>query len=197
MELEEMKATWEVLSKKVEKQERLTDQMIEKMTAQNYRSKLNKIAWPEYIGTLVCYIGAAYLITNFTKIEHLAMQVFGVISIVLLSILPIISLKSIKGMSNLTITTKTYSETLRDYARQKIKFQKLQKWNVALAMFLMVSSLPVLAAIQGKDLSSIPNFWTVIFPLGIAFFVVFARWVLRHYNNVLKEAEEVLSEVNS
>lgn len=197
MELEEMKVAWEALSKKVEKQERLTNETIEKMTEHNYSSKLNKIAYSEYIGTVICYTGAAYLILNFAEITTLTMQVFCVVDILLLFILPVISLKSLKDIKDVHISTQSYSETIREYALHKIRFQKLQKWNVALAMFLMVTGIPVLTTILGKDISAVPDFWTLIFPLGVLFFTCFSIWVLRYYNRILKQAEEVLSEVNN
>ena len=197
MELEEMKATWETLSKRIEKQEKLTNQMIEKMINQNYRSRLNKIAFPEYIGTVICYIGAAYLVINFTKIDTLLMQVFCIADILLLFILPIISLRSIRGIKNMHIATQGYSEAIREYATHSIRIQKIQKWSVAFGMFYILTSIPVLSSIQGKDISSVPKFWTVIFPLGMIFFTVFSIWVLRYYNKILKEAEEILSEAGT
>jgi hypothetical protein len=197
MELEDMKATWEELSNRVEKQEILTNQMIEKMTQQKINSNLNKIGYSEYAGTLVCYLGAAYLSVNFTKIEEPIMQLFGAVSIALLLLLPIISLQSVRAIKRVNIASKTYVETIRTFALQKIKFQKLQKLNVSLGLLLMLITVPVLSAIQGKDLSQISNFWTVIFPFFVLFFLAFAYWVLRYYNKALKEAERMLAEINS
>lgn len=197
MELEDMKATWEELSNRVEKQEILTHQMIEKMTQQKYDSKLNKIGYSEFAGTIVCYLGAAYLSVNFTKIEEPFMKLFGAVSIALLLLLPIISLQSVRAMKSVNIASRTYVETIKIFALQKIKFQKLQKLNVSLGLFLMLISIPVLSAIQGKDLSQIPYFWTLIFPLVVLFFLAFAYWVLRYYNKALNEAEKMLSEIDS
>lgn len=197
MELEEMKSAWEQLDKRIEKQEIFTHQMIEKTTQQQYHSKLKKIGTSEYAGTLICYIGAAYLIVNFTKIEQILIQFFGIISVALLLILPIISLQSIRAMKKVNVATKTYLETINTFTKQKIKFQKLQKLNVALGIFLMLIAIPVLSAIQGKDISQIPNFWPFIFPLFVLFFLGFAYWVLRSYNRALNEAEEMLTGINS
>ncbi len=44
MEMEEMKSNWEKLSQRIEKQELLNNQLIEKMTSQKYKSKLKKIS---------------------------------------------------------------------------------------------------------------------------------------------------------
>lgn len=197
MELEELKNTWQSMSKRVENQEFLTNQILEKMKREKYHSKLNKIGYSEYIGAIICYIGAAYLIMNFMKIEDILMQLFAIIAIALLFILPVISLKSLRTVKNINISTKTYAEAIEDFGKRKIKFQRLQKLNISLALFLMLVAIPVLSAIQGKDIAQAPHFWTLIFPISIAFFMVFALWVLKSYNKILNDTEKLLSDINN
>lgn len=197
MELEELKNTWQSMSKRVENQEFLTNQILEKMKREKYHSKLNKIGYSEYIGAIICYIGAAYLIMNFMKIEDILMQLFAIIAIALLFILPVISLKSLRTVKNINISTKTYAEAIEDFGKRKIKFQRLQKLNISLALFLMLVAIPVLSAIQGKDIAQAPHFWTLIFPISIAFFMVFALWVLKSYNKILNGTEKLLSDINN
>jgi hypothetical protein len=193
MELEEMRASWEVLNQKVEKQRILTDKMIDKMTQEKYKNNLRKVALPEYIGTLICYFGAAYLIINFSKIDGLVFQIFGILSVLLLFTLPVISLKSVRAMKNIKIHSGSYADAIQDYANRKIRFQKLQKLNVALGLFFLIILIPTLGSISGKDINNIPNFWTLIFPIVTGFFIVFSYWVLKHYNRALKDGEEILS----
>jgi hypothetical protein len=197
MELEEMKNTWGKLSKRVEKQEILTAQLIEKITQQNYNSKMNKIHYSEYVGTIICYVGASYILMNFSKIDEVLIQVLAGISVLLLFTLPVISLKSVRSIRNIDITSNTYLENINLFVKQKIKFQKLQKLNVALGLFFMLIVLPVLAAIQGKSLDQIPDFWTLIFPIFVSFFLVFAWWVLKSYNKVLSATEKMLTDINN
>lgn len=197
MELEELKNTWQEMSKRVEKQESLTNQILEKMMHQKYHSKLNKIGYSEYAGTMICYIGAAYLLMNFTKIDDILLQIFGIIAIALLFTLPVISLKSLRAVNNVNIGSKTYIQAIEDFAKRKTRFQRLQKLNVSLALFLMLVAIPVLSAIQGKDLAQVPYFWTLIFPISIIFFLVFAVWVLKSYNKLLNEAEKMLSDISN
>ncbi len=194
MELEEMRNTWQEMSKRIEKQEFLTNQVLEKMTNEGYNSKLKKIGIPEYIGTIICYIGAAYLIINFTKIEDTLIRVFALIAILLLFVLPIISLKSLRAMNIINISNKSYLKTIEDFGKRKIEFKKLQKLNVSLGFFLMLVTIPVLSAIQGKDIGQVPNFWTLVVPIFVTFFAVFAVWVLRYYSRVLKSLEKELTD---
>ncbi|APU70126.1 MULTISPECIES: hypothetical protein [Flavobacteriaceae] len=197
MELEEMKNLWKGMSAQVEKQELLTKNLIEKVTEQKYYSKLNKIRYSEIIGTIICYLGAIYLIMNFMKIDPLAEKIFAVIAIGLLLTLPIISLSSLNGMQKVKISSKTYLDTLNDFGRRKIRFQKFQKLNVSLGLFLILVAIPVLSAIKGVDLSETEHFWTLTFPISIIAFLGFAFWVLRSYNKSLEATEKLLSEINN
>lgn len=196
MELEEMKNLWEGMSKKVEKQELLTKNLLEKVTEQKYHSKLNKIRYSEMIGTIICYLGAVYLIMNFVKIDPLTEKIFAIIAIVLLLALPVISLRSLNRMQNLPISSKTYLDTLNDFGKRKMRFQKFQKLNVSLGLFLLIVAIPVLSAIKGVDLSETEHFWTLTFPISIIAFLGFAFWVFRSYKKSLEATEKLLSDIN-
>lgn len=196
MELEEMKNLWEGMSKKVEKQELLTKNLLEKVTEQKYHSKLNKIRYSEMIGTIICYLGAVYLIMNFVKIDPLAEKIFAIIAIGLLLTLPVISLRSLNRMQNLPISSKTYLDALNDFGKRKMRFQKFQKLNVSLGLFLLIVAIPVLSAIKGFDLSETEHFWTLTFPISIIAFLGFAFWVFRSYKKSLEATEKLLSDIN-
>lgn len=197
MELEEMKASWEKMSQKLAQQNSEHTLLVERMTQQQYKSKLNKIGYSEYVGTLVCYVGAAYLGVNLPKMTDSLMQAFALISMLLLFALPIISLKSIRVLSANLDMTISHLDLLKSFVRKKLRFQKLQKLNVSLGLFLMVIIIPVLASIQGKTINDIANFWTVIFPIGVVFFIGFAYWVLRFYNKALAQMQQVLEELTA
>jgi len=195
MELEEMKSNWDEMSKRIEKQEILNNQLIEKMTHQKYKSKLKKIGNSEYIGSLTCYLGATYLIINFTKIEEFIFQLLCIITILLLFALPIISLKSLRGMKNISIHTAKYSETIKTYMHHKMRFYKLQRINMILAFLLLIILLPVLASIHGKEINSITNFWTIIVPVFVAFFAGFSFITWHYYSKILKKIENELTDL--
>lgn len=197
MELDEMKNLWQGLSKKVENQELLTKKSIEKVTEQKYHSKLNKIRYSEIIGAIICYLGAIFIIMNFIKIDSFAEQAFAVIAIGLLFTLPIISLISLRSMQKLQISSKPYLDTLNEFGKRKIKFQRFQKLNVSLGLFLIIIAIPVLSAIKGFDLSKTEHFWTLTFPISVIAFLGFAIWVLRSYNKSLEDTEKLLSEINN
>lgn len=191
-----MQQAWEKLSQRVEKQDVLTAQLVEKSTRQSYHSTLNRIKSAELMGTLVCYAGAGYISVHLPKIEGLGMQVLAALTLGLLLVLPILSLASVRAIKGVNISVATYVETIQTFARQKIRFQRLQKINVFLALLLLFVSLPVVAAIQGKDLGQIPHLWTLIVPVVAVVFMGFAYWVLKAYNKTLAEMESLLSDID-
>ncbi|MBC3539251.1 hypothetical protein ACFSC6_07830 [Rufibacter sediminis] len=196
MELEEMQNAWNSLSHRVERQDALSNKLLANVTQQNYQSKFNKVRYSEFAGTMVCYAGAAYLSVHLTQIEDVFAQVLAALAIGLLLLLPVISLASVRALKSVNISSASYLETIHTFGRQKIRFQKLQKINVCLGLLLMLLTLPVLAAIQGKDLSQVPYFWILIFPLFGLVMTAFAYWVLKSYNKTLHDMENQLTDIN-
>ena len=49
MEFEEMQSVWQEMSAEIEKQKKITDSIIIKMTKSDYRNRLNNIRIPEMV----------------------------------------------------------------------------------------------------------------------------------------------------
>ena len=80
MELEEMKTLWAEMSAAVERQKKITDSIIIKMTRSNYRNKINKIRVPEFIGSFLCMAGAALIVFNFRQLTTWYLAVCGIVA---------------------------------------------------------------------------------------------------------------------
>ena len=198
MELDELKSSWETLSKKMEKQQQLNSKLIEQMTNQNYKNRLNNIARPEFIGSIICFIMAIALIWNFSTLNTLLLQICGGFSILFLTVIPVLSLQSIRGLQTINMSLSTYKNTLKEFSVQKIRFQKIQKLNVILSFIFIVTFAPVsVKLIAGKDISQNITLWLTILPVSVIVLFFVSKWVLRHYNNTLTKAEELLTEIES
>ena len=198
MELDELRSAWETLSMKMEKQQQLNAKLIEQMTNQNYKHRVNNIARPEFIAGIISFIMAIALILNFGKLNTLLLQVFGGFSALFLIVLPVLSFQSIKGLQTINMSLSTYKNTLKEFAIQKIRFQKFQKLNVFLSFIFMVAFAPVsVKLLAGKDIFQNLIPWLTIFPASVIVMFFVSRWVLRHYNNALKKAEELLTDIES
>lgn len=114
----------------------------------------------------------------------------------ILFLIPFISLKTLREFKKIKIGTLSYAEVLEMYALKKIAFLKHQRLNIFLGFFLMIMFFPVVLAINGKELNSISNFWTIIFPISVLFFAVFSIMVLRWYGKILNEMKDLLQDLN-
>lgn len=198
MELDELKSSWETLSRKMEQQQQLNAKFIEQMTNQNYKHRLNNIARPEFIGSIICFIFAIALVYNFNTLNTLLLQISGGFSVLFLIVLPVLSFQSIRGLQTINMSLPTYKNTLKEFAKQKIRFQKFQKLNVFLSFIFMVAFAPVsVKLLAGKDIFQNSTPWFTILPASAVVLFFVSRWVLKHYNNALKKAEELLTEIES
>lgn len=195
MELDDLKNSWGDISSQVNKQQ-LTPKTIDEMTKQQYHSKLNRIATPELAGILVCIAGAVFITVKFCSLNTPFLQGTGIVSILLLLVLSAISFISIRRFTRPADLTKTYTETLRDFALQKIQFIKLQKINGTLSYLLLVMVIILMSKfINGKDLSANKYFWTFSFTIGYLFLLFYSKWVSKYYGKTLGQAEELLREL--
>ncbi len=200
MELEEMQAVWSELSDQLETQKKLTNKMIIMMTKEKYRSKINKIAIPEILGTVICYGTIVLILANFSRLDNWYNMLSGLISMVILLILPVLSLRSIHRMKRIDIAKNSYQQTLLSYTKAKKRFQTVAKWGYYLSFVLMFAILPVSAKVlNNKDLiADSKSVWpfVVAIPLAIAFVIFFAKWVMRSYNSNINAAENLIKEIS-
>ncbi|WP_378173776.1 hypothetical protein [Aquimarina sp. SS2-1] len=201
MELEEMQTVWSEISGQLEKQKKLTDKMIIMMTQEQYRKKWNKIAYPEMLGTIICFGAALLIFANISKLETWYNILFGVLSAIILLVLPVLSLRSIHKMSGIDFYKNSYKETLIKYTKNKQQFYSLQNISYYLSFALIFLILPVTTKIiRNKDLfADVKNIWplVVFIPLGITFFVFFTKWVKKCYGKNIAEAESILKDLQT
>lgn len=88
MDLEEIQAVWSDLSKRLDQQKQLTDQLILDMTKRKYRRRFDKITLYEGMGAVVCFVAALLLLTNFHKLDTWYLQLMGVLAMLFLVLLP-------------------------------------------------------------------------------------------------------------
>jgi hypothetical protein len=195
MELEELKASWEKVGEKIEKQINLNSKLIEKMTHQNYQDRLKRIAYPEMIGSAICLTAAFALILEFSRFDSPALQLFAGLSVLVLVALPIVSYRSLMGFSRINMGLSTYADAIRTFTGRKIRFQKLQKLHISLTSVLVVAILPTAVRLMSpKDITQHGWFWLLALPLCILLQYFFSKWVFRHYNRLLRQAEALLAE---
>ncbi len=198
MEIEELQATWSQMSEELEKQKKLTKEIILKMTHQDYKDRLNKIAIPEKISAVFTYVVAAILLFRFYELDTLLLQICGVITLGILIILPYFSLKYLNDMRNLDVSVLNYKESIVAYERSKQRYQRFMKFTVYAGFVLMLIIIPVGSKIfDGDDIfsESQGNFWFWFLPLGTVLYFLFTRKVIGCYNSNIKKAGVILEDL--
>ncbi len=198
MELDDLKNEWESVGRQTEKQNNLTPKMIDQMTQKKYYSRLNKIKYPEWIGSAICVLSAAYIGFNFNKLDNVFFQFTGVLAILLLLIMPAIGLISLSRFNVIDDSNKPYIETLRQFSVQKLRFLKFQKINAFLSYLLLVTVIILLSKLfKGRDMSRNYYFWTLAFPIGYIYLLLLLKLVKKFYGKALRQAEELLKELEA
>ena len=198
MELEELQATWAQMSVELEKQKRLTNEIILKMTQRDYKDRLNKVAIPEKISTVFTFGVALLLLFKFHELDTLLLRICGVITLAMLIILPIISLRYLIHMHTIDIINRSYTEGIKAFAINKQRYQKFLKLTVYLGFVLMLIIIPVISKIfNGKDIftESHSNFWMWFVPIGACFYYLFSKRVINCYSSNIKKAGDILEEL--
>ncbi len=197
MELEEMKMLWDEMSVALEKQQRITDSLIIKITQANYKDKVSRILIPETIGALICIISCIVILFNFDKLSTRYLQACGVLTALILVLLSSLSITSVCKIRTLNISDHNYKEILLEYSKSKIQFVFAQKMNFYLGAILMLTLSPVIGQlINGVDLFKETRLW-LWYAIGFPFYYFFARWVFKKYVKITTDAGNILKELEN
>lgn len=197
MELDDLKKEWQDLNSHASNKNILTPIIINQMTQKNYNSKINKIKYPEFVGTLVCFASILFISFNFNELDTLLFQVIGLLTIVILIIIPVFSFLSITKFNSSEDFNKPYIEMIRQFVNNKLQFHQYQKMNAMFCYLLVVGIIILLPKFfYDKDITSNKTFWTFAFAFGYIFLIVFSKWVKSFYSNSLNQAEQLIKEIN-
>ena len=195
MELDDFKNIWDNQSNETQ-QKNLTIKAIDQMTQSKYNSKINRIAYPEIIGSIVCLSAIIFIGINFYKLDNIFLQGVGIASILLLLTLSVVSFLSIRQLKKANDFSKPYAETLKIFTTQKLEFYKLQKINLTLSYLLLVTVIILLSKFfNNRDITDSKYFWVFSFSFGYIFLLFFSKFVTRFYKNTLRKSEELLQEL--
>ncbi|RYU94223.1 hypothetical protein [Emticicia agri] len=196
MELDELKNIWEDASKPLTQQPVLNPKMIEQMTKIKIKSRLNQVIYHETLGTFFAFGAVAYIFAHFSKLTTPFFQTIAIITATLLVVLPIISLLLLWQLNSIGDVNRTYAETLRNFATQKLRFIRFQQLSVVAAYILIVFVILLMPQFTGgKSLNENKYFWAGTIAVGYILLSFFSRWVISFYSKSLTQAEELLKEL--
>jgi hypothetical protein len=197
MDLDNFKNTWEEMSNQVKVNQNINLKIFDKMTRNKFHSSLKKIVLPELIGSIACIGFAIYTGINFGKLDTIAYQVVGLMTILLLVILPLISLISIQALYKSADNSKSVADTLKQFSIQKIRFCKMQKLNFTLCYLLAVTVILLSTRLFGRN-SITDSKYFFIFSYSASYIILqfLSKWVFKGYNRTIQKTENLLHELS-
>lgn len=198
MELDDFKNTWDEIGKQVEKKENFNPKKINKMNKSKFNSKLQQIAIPEIIASFICIGSAIYIGFQFNLLSTALFKFLGVVSILLFIFLPAISLFSIQQLYKSADINKSFADTLKEFATQKMKFCKLQKLNITFSYILLAVLMILITKLFGKHTNDENAYFMIFgFCFGYVVLLFFSKWVFKKYNKTIQQAEDLLNELST
>ena len=195
MNFEELQNTWKEMSLELEKQKKLTHEMIIQMTQIRYKSQLQKIAKYEGFGALVCFAIALVIIFNFTTLDTWYLQLCGLFTLVFLLVLPTLVLRSISKMRRIDISNGKFVDNLVAFNKARDQFLFIQRMGIGMGFVLIITTLPVAGKIMNdRDLFAEADAWFWYLPVMIVFLIFFSRWGYNSYKSITRSAETILME---
>jgi hypothetical protein len=138
------------------------------MVQKNYRNKRNGILLAGTLGSVVCVLGAVFILSNLEKLDNWYLLDCGIVSVLVLVALPILSIRSVRKMLSK-------------------KGSSLEKLCFCLGAVLMLTVLPVMGKLIGDaDIFKTTRLW-FIYAIGFPFFYSYA---LRVFNCYRKAASD-------
>ena len=139
---------------------------------------------------------ALFALVNFYKLDTWYLALCGIICISFCIILPFLSMRSIGRMKKINISENSYKDSLKQYAREKDNFIKVQKAGYYLGFVFSLAVLPVAGKLmRDKDLLLDSKLWIWYIPIALIFQFLFSKWVWKHYTSVTKSARNLLEEL--
>ncbi len=196
MELDDLKNSWQDAGKQAEKQQQLIHEMTEQVTRARYRSVMNKIAYPEIAGILICIAGAFFVGIQFNRLNTLFLQGIAVVAIIVLITVSVVSLLSIRQFYTSQDMNLPYADALKAFALKKIRFHQFQRLNLVLSHLLMVTVIILITGFFSKRaIAGSKYFLTFAFSAGYLFLLFYSKGVYKYYNHSLRKAEDFLKEL--
>ena len=199
MNFEDLQKTWQEMSLELEKQKKLTHEIVMQMTQQRYKNQLQKIANYEGIGAILCFIIALFVLANINKLDTWYLLACGIFAIAFLLLYPFLSLGTIRAMRRINVIEGNYTETLKTFTKARNNFLIVQRIGIAFGFVLGFTMLPVGAKIlRDKDIfqffqESAIGIWSI--PLFIVFMILISSWGYGHYKRITKSAGKIISEL--
>ncbi|MFT5823444.1 MAG: hypothetical protein ACI8ZM_004705 [Crocinitomix sp.] len=200
MELTEMQRMWTEMSKSMEEQKKITEQLVIDMSKLKYKRKFDKAIFVETIGGFICLVSGIYIIINFEKFDNWHLVLCGLLAVFVSLALPFYVIQSLINMRKVSIVAGNFKEALIDFGKAKNRLNSVRKFSVFLCIILAFVILPVCGKLlSDKDVFAPDQIDKLYFtiPFMLVLLGVFMVYGFLYYKRLTKRAEDVLLELDN
>lgn len=198
MELENMKVIWSEMSDRLDKQKKMTDEIILKMAHEQSSSRLNRIIRLEFFGIIISAGILIYLLINFNRLENWLNITGGVGTLLILCLGIGYALKIIREAKKIDVAKNSYDQTLQDFTRLRKSLGFYKKLSIGINVIFPFFLLPVVFSLfLSKDLlADFPQFGRsllicfLLTPVVLYLLINYYRRNVSQVKDALKDLEE-------
>ncbi len=115
MDLDEMKLAWSKMSDQLDKQKKLTSDIILRMTQEKSTSRLRRIILMESFGVIMTTIVLLIVVANFNRLENWAEVTGGIGTLLILTFAIIFGIRLIRQAQGINLFKHSFKETLNRF----------------------------------------------------------------------------------
>lgn len=198
MNIEDMQNVWEKMGQDLEKQKKITNALVMKMTQERFTNKFSKLATYETLGALVCFVTAFIILLNFNKLDTWYLILCGALLTAYFITLPAFVLKSLYAIKAIKIDVASYASTLKKYVKAKNRLLLVQQLGIYLNFIALLLVIPVFSKLfKNKDIFVTANtIWYWLLPVLITLMISVSKWGYNCYKKITNSAETLLRELD-
>jgi len=196
MELEEMKALWEEMSIKLDKQIDLSEQMILDTTQARLEKKVNVFWNSQILAFIVAYSIIGILIFKFHKLDTWLELTSAISWITYLAFMPFYSSLSIVPLKDIDIGKMSYKENLSLFLKTRRRVLRAQGISLALNPLLFIgATILIVSLFLETDISILANGISISILVAVLLVSMGAiYWAYKKSNAYLSSLQEFIKE---
>jgi hypothetical protein len=198
MDIDDIKTLWLEISKKVENQKELTDEIILRMAHTTSKNRLNRILIFELFGITWLLFFISFVLLKLDQLDTIPLLLSAILSIVICITSILLSVNFIRKAFALNIAHKSYKDTLLDFAVLEKTYHFNKKLYLPLGLALLVCIYPMVAKwTHNADVFSDTSLTTLsLYVCGGGVVYTILVWLhTKYYNKMQTEINGVLHDL--
>ena len=196
MDLESMKETWLKMSEELEKQKKLTNEIILKMAHERSSSRLNRIIYMELIGCGIALLVLIYILFNFHRLDNWLTISGGVGTAVIMIAAVIMSVNIMRKAKKINILKTTYGKVISDFNDLTKTLGIYKRASIGLNIIMPFLLMPPMAQLlAGKDLLTDLEEFKETLIMTFILIPPMLYFIIRYYTRSMSKVRQAINEL--